>query len=66
MKKIYKREFERKDKRHLLLFGYEEHKELASTELEITPLPSPHMTPLLIHIHTDTSISYSPLPAAIT
>ena len=43
MKKIYKREFERNDKRHLLLFGYEEHKEIASAELEITPLPSPHM-----------------------
>ena len=43
MKKIYKREFERNDKRHLLLFGYEEHKEIASKELEITPLPSPHM-----------------------
>ena len=43
MKKIYKREFERNDKRHLLLFGYEEHKEIASRELGITPLPSPHM-----------------------
>jgi UDPglucose--hexose-1-phosphate uridylyltransferase len=43
MKKIYKREFERNDKRPLLLFGYEEHKEIASKELEITPLPSPHM-----------------------
>ena len=43
MKKIYKREFERNDKRHLLLFGYEEHKEIASAELGITPLPSPHM-----------------------
>ena len=43
MKKIYKREFKRNDKRHLLLFGYEEHKEIASAELGITPLPSPHM-----------------------
>ena len=43
MKKIYKREFERNDKRHLLLFGYEEHNEKAGLELEITPLPSPHM-----------------------
>ena len=43
MKKIYKREFERNDKRHLLLFGYEEHNEKAGSELEITPLPSPHM-----------------------
>ena len=37
MKKIYKREFERNDKRHLLLFGYEEHNEKAGSELEITP-----------------------------
>jgi len=43
MKKIYKRKLERNDKRHLLLFGYEEHKEIASKELGITPLPSPHM-----------------------
>ena len=43
MKKIYKRKFKRNDKRHLLLFGYEEHKEIASKELEITPSPSPHM-----------------------
>ena len=43
MKKIYKREFERNDKRHLLLFGYEEHNEKAAKELEITPSPSPHM-----------------------
>ena len=43
MKKIYKRKFERNDKRHLLLFGYEEHNEKASKELEITPSPSPHM-----------------------
>ena len=43
MKKIYKREFERNDKRHLLLFGYEEHLEKASKELEITPPPNPHM-----------------------
>ena len=43
MKKIYKREFKRNDKRHLLLFGYEEHNEKAAKELEITPSPSPHM-----------------------
>ena len=35
MKKIYKREFERNDKRHLLLFGYKKHKEEASEELKI-------------------------------
>ena len=27
----------------MLLFGYEEHKEVASTELGIIPVPSPHM-----------------------
>ena len=43
MKKIYKREFKRNDKRHLLLFGYEEHNEIASKELGIIPVPSPHM-----------------------
>ena len=41
MKKIYKREFERKDKRQLLLFGYEEHKEIAYKELEINFSASP-------------------------
>ena len=43
MKKIYKREFKRNDKRHLLLFGYKEHIEEASEELKITAEPSPHM-----------------------
>ena len=43
MKKIYKREFERNDKRHLILYGYKEHTEAPSKELEITPAPSPHM-----------------------
>ena len=43
MKKIYKREFERNDKRNLLLFGYEEHTESASKQLAITPESNPHM-----------------------
>ena len=43
MKKIYKREFERNDHRHLILYGHEEHKELASKQLEVTPTPTPHM-----------------------
>lgn len=43
MKKIYKREFERNDKRHLLLYGYNEHSERSSEELEVTTSPSPHM-----------------------
>ena len=37
MKKIFKREFKRNDNRQLLLFGYEEHNEIASKELEIAP-----------------------------
>ncbi len=43
MKKIYKREFERNDKRHLLLYGYTEHKELAAQELEKIEVSKPHM-----------------------
>ena len=43
MKKIYKRKFERNDKRYLFLYGYSEHTELSSQELEVTPPPSPHM-----------------------
>ena len=43
MKKIYKRNFLRNDKKNLLLFGYKEHKENPSTELEITESSKPHM-----------------------
>ena len=43
MKKIFKREFNRNDKRKLFLYGYNEHTESASLELEVTPPPSPHM-----------------------
>ena len=43
MKKIYKREFERNDKRYLLLYGYEEHIETDSKQLDLTPQPTPHM-----------------------
>ena len=43
MKKIYKRDFERKDKRHLILYGYKDHTETAFKEIDITPRPSPHM-----------------------
>ncbi len=43
MKKIFKRSLERNDKRELLLFGYSEHQEKPSKELEITPAPTPHM-----------------------
>ena len=43
MKKIYKRIFKRNDKRQLLLYGYNKHTELNSSELDITPPPTPHM-----------------------
>ncbi|MBD1147864.1 galactose-1-phosphate uridylyltransferase [Pelagibacterales bacterium SAG-MED31] len=40
---MYKRDFERNDKRYLLLYGYKEHSEVASKQLEQTSQPSPHM-----------------------
>ena len=43
MKKIYKSKFKRNDARELLLYGYNEHTEQASTELDVNPPPSPHM-----------------------
>ena len=43
VKKINKRIFIRNDKKELLLFGYNEHNENVSTELEITEIPKPHM-----------------------
>ena len=43
MKKIFKRKFKRNDDKHLLLYGYKEHKEKAGVELEITDKPKPHM-----------------------
>ena len=43
MKKIYKRKFERNDKKYLNIYGYEEHTESASAQLDITPQPNPHM-----------------------
>jgi len=43
MKKIIKRKFKRNDNRDLLLYGYNEHTELPSQELEITESPKPHM-----------------------
>ena len=43
MKKIYKKKFKRNDDRELLLYGYNEHTEQASTELDVTPPPNPHM-----------------------
>ena len=43
MKKIFKKEFKRNDLRNLFLYGYKEHLEKASKELEITTQPAPHM-----------------------
>ncbi len=43
MKKIYKRNFVRTDKRKLLLYGYTEHNEVAGKQLETTEISKPHM-----------------------
>ena len=43
MKKIYKRNFVRTDKKKLLLYGYLEHNEVAGKQLETTEISKPHM-----------------------
>ena len=43
MKKTYKRNFVRNDKKELILYGYEKHEEVAGKELEVTEIPKPHM-----------------------
>ncbi|MDC3176936.1 galactose-1-phosphate uridylyltransferase [Pelagibacteraceae bacterium] len=43
MNEIHKRIFIRNDKKELYLYGYKEHKESPSQELEITEIPKPHM-----------------------
>ena len=43
MKKFYKRNFTRNDKKKLILFSYKEHTEKPSKELEITTIPKPHL-----------------------
>ena len=43
MNQIHKRIFIRNDKKELYLYGYNEHKEFPSQELEITEIPKPHM-----------------------
>ncbi len=43
MPQIHKRTFIRNDNKKLLLYGYEEHKEPASQQLDITDIPKPHM-----------------------
>ena len=43
MKKIHKKVFLRSDKKELYLYGYSEHNEEASEELEITTYSKPHL-----------------------
>ncbi len=43
MKNIFKREFERNDKKLLLLYGYNEHIESPAKQLDITLTSNPHM-----------------------
>ena len=43
MNQIHKRIFIRNDKKELYLYGYKEHKESPSQELEVTEIPKPHM-----------------------
>ena len=43
MKKIFKRNFIRNDKKELHLFSFKEHTELPSRELDINEIPRPHM-----------------------
>ena len=43
MRQIHKRVFVRNDSKELLLYGYKEHKEAASEQLDINDIPKPHM-----------------------
>ena len=43
VKNIFKREFERNDKKLLLLYGYNEHIESPAKQLDITLTSNPHM-----------------------
>ncbi len=43
MKKVYKRNFIRNDKKNLILFGYNKHTEEPGMELDTTKKPKPHM-----------------------
>ena len=43
MKKIFKRDYKRNDTRSLFLYGYNEHTETASKQLNITPAPTPNI-----------------------
>ena len=43
MHQIYKRTFTRNDNKELLLYGYQEHTETPSQELDVNDIPKPHM-----------------------
>ena len=43
MKKYYKRIVERKDKKNILIYGYNKHKEKINKELEFTLPSKPHI-----------------------
>ena len=43
MRQIHKRSFVRNDNKELLIYGYQEHKESASQELDVSDIPKPHM-----------------------
>ena len=43
MNQIHKRTFIRNDNKELLLYGFKEHKEPSSQQLEVSDIPKPHM-----------------------
>ena len=43
MHQIYKRTFTRNDNKELLLYGYQEHTETPSQEINVNDIPKPHM-----------------------
>ena len=43
MHQIHKRTFTRNDNKELLLYGYQEHTETPSQELDVNDIPKPHM-----------------------
>ena len=43
MPEIHKRIFKRNDDKELLLFGYKQHSESPSQQLDISEIPEPHM-----------------------
>ena len=43
MHQIHKRIFTRNDNKELLLYGYQEHNETPSQELDVNDIPKPHM-----------------------